>query len=59
MAQRFESIQTAAGLISGLDAFFLDNIHCDYQGTTVELVGEINGHLCSRNERRGPGQLGR
>lgn len=54
MAQQFEPIETQVGIISGRDAFYLDNIHFEYigkQGTTIRFEGSINGNLCSHNEK--------
>jgi hypothetical protein len=51
MKQTFEPIETSVGIISGRDAFFLDDISFDYQNSIIRLAGEINGHLCSHNEK--------
>lgn len=54
MTQIFEPIETPLGIISGRDAFYLDNIRFEYmgkQGTTISFEGSINGSLCSQNDK--------
>lgn len=48
MTQIFEPIETIAGIISGRDAIFLDDVQVSLYPHTIELRGELNSHLCSK-----------
>ena len=48
MKQTFEAIETPAGIISGRDAIFLDEVKLSLNPATIELIGELNRHLCSK-----------
>ena len=48
MAQTFEPIETVAGIISGRDAIFLDNIQVSLYPNTIELRGKLNSLLCAK-----------
>ena len=48
MAQTFEPIETVAGIISGRDAIFLDDVQVSLSPHTIELRGELNSLLCSK-----------
>lgn len=49
MSEIYKSVETGIGVISGRDAIYLDEIKFDYSKNSVQLIGEINGRLCSRN----------
>lgn len=48
MREIFEPIETVAGIISGRDAIFLDNIRVTLYPRKIELRGELNSNLCSK-----------
>lgn len=48
MTQIYKPIETKAGIISGRDAIFLDEIRVSLYPNTIELSGELNSTLCSK-----------
>ena len=48
MTQTFEPIETVAGIISGRDAIFLDDVRVSLYPRVLELRGELNSTLCSK-----------
>lgn len=51
--ETIKAIETELGQIHGRDAIFLDDIQFNYQKNEVELIGEINGLLCSASDDDG------
>jgi hypothetical protein len=47
MDEKTKPIQTAVGIISGRDAFYLGSVSHDYAKSSVAFSGEINSGLCS------------
>ena len=47
MNEKRTPVETNAGIISGRDAIFLDELHFSYRTKTVEFTGELNSALCS------------
>jgi hypothetical protein len=44
----FYPVDTEIGIMKGRDAIYLDEIEYNYAKSTVKLIGEINGSLCSK-----------
>lgn len=50
MEIRHLPIETSVGIIRGRDAIYLDQVFFDKTRQSIELCGEINGRLCSKND---------
>ena len=46
-SEKYISLATELGTISGRDAIYLDGVEYDVRNTSLKLTGEINSSLCS------------